>query len=244
LPSAPPDFCVRELLERYQNLKTGIPPLAKAIERQEPISYTQWEAWLALFLRKTMLIVVPGEMGARGPKFAPTAETRKAQDDHLKRLKTIDRFPGDPFVNEDGLTIQILHSALIPALKRAGEGVAVARQPRNLTFLSLGGLFKGRDKQLEALHSAFAAATSARVLVRARAGSAASASRDPPYAWKREADYSALVFVRAESPAALNANFAALGGAEALDLPRRRRERMKRSSRRSSTDWKPTRPGS
>ena len=42
--AAPPDFCVQELLQRYPNLKTRIPPLAKAIERQAPISYTQWEA--------------------------------------------------------------------------------------------------------------------------------------------------------------------------------------------------------
>jgi hypothetical protein len=39
------------------------------------------------------------------------------------------------------------------------------------------------------------------------------------YAWGREADYSALLFVRAETPAGLNANLAALAGASVLDLP-------------------------
>src|ERR1700723_87164 len=39
------------------------------------------------------------------------------------------------------------------------------------------------------------------------------------YAWKHEAEYSALLFVRAESAAALNANLAALVGAFLLDLP-------------------------
>jgi hypothetical protein len=220
--AAPPDFCVQELLQRYPNLKTRIPPLAKAIERQAPISYTQWEAWLALFLRKTMLIVIPSETAARGPKFAPTAETKKAQDDHLKRLKSIDLFPGDPFVNGDGLTIQILQSAVIPALKRAArEGVAAARQPRNLPFISLGDLFKGRDKQLEALHSALAAANGAGVLVRALhgLGGIGKSRLAVEYAWKHEAEYSALLFVRAESAAALNANLAALVGAFLLDLP-------------------------
>jgi hypothetical protein len=85
---------VHELLERYPNLKTRLPPRAEAVERQEPISYIQWEACLALFLRKMMLIVLPSETASRGPKFAPTAETKKAQDDRLKRLKTIDRFLG------------------------------------------------------------------------------------------------------------------------------------------------------
>jgi tetratricopeptide (TPR) repeat protein len=220
--AAPPDFCVQELLQRYPNLKTRIPPLAKAIERQAPISYTQWEAWLALFLRKTMLIVIPSETAARGPKFAPTAETKKAQDDHLKRLKSIDLFPGDPFVNGDGLTIQILQSAVIPALKRAArEGVAAARQPRNLPFISLGDLFKGRDKQLEALHSALAAANGAGVLVRALhgLGGIGKSRLAVEYAWKHEAEYSALLFVRAESAAALNANLAALVGAFLLYLP-------------------------
>jgi tetratricopeptide (TPR) repeat protein len=220
--AAPPDFCVQELLERYPNLKARLPPLAEAIQRQEPISYTQWEAWLALFLRKTILIVIPSEKAARGPKFAPTAEMRKAQDDHLKRLKTIDRFPGDRFVNEDGLTIQILQSAVIPALKRAArEGVAAARQPRNLPFVSLGDLFKGRKKELDALGLALAAAKGAGVLVRALhgLGGIGKSRLAVEYAWKHEADYSALLFVRAESAAALTANLAALAGAEVIDLP-------------------------
>lgn len=220
--AAPPDFCVQELLERYPNLKARLPPLAEAIERQEPISYTQWEAWLALFLRKTILIVIPSEKAARGPKFEPKAEMRKAQDDHLKRLKTIDRFPGDPFVNADGLTIQILQSALIPALKRAArEGVAAARQPRNLPFVSLGDLFKGREKELDALRLALTAARGAGVLVRALhgLGGIGKSRLAVEYAWKHEADYSALLFVRAESAAALTANLAALAGAEVIDLP-------------------------
>ena len=39
------------------------------------------------------------------------------------------------------------------------------------------------------------------------------------YALRHEADYSALLFVRAEDPATLDANLAALVGAPVLDLP-------------------------
>jgi hypothetical protein len=137
-------------------------------------------------------------------------------------LKSIDLFPGDPFVNGDGLTIQILQSALIPAMKRAArEGVAAARQPRNLPFRSLGELFKGREKELEALHSALAAAKGAGVLVRALhgLGGIGKSRLAVEYAWKHEAEYSALLFVRAESAAALSANLAALVWASMLDLP-------------------------
>ena len=43
--------------------------------------------------------------------------------------------------------------------------------------------------------------------------------RVAPRFWEHEADYSALLFVRAENLAALNANLATLAGVSVLDLP-------------------------
>ena len=59
------------------------------------ISYTQWEAWLALCFRQG-----PGHRRARGKASSaartsrPTDDSRAAQAAHLARLRAIDRYPG------------------------------------------------------------------------------------------------------------------------------------------------------
>ncbi len=96
-----------------------------------------------------------------------------------------------------------------------------ARQPRNLPFASLGDLFKGRDKALDDLRVALLADKNAPVVGRALhgLGGVGKTRLAIEYAWRREADYSALLFVRADNPATLNANLATLAGAEVLNLP-------------------------
>jgi tetratricopeptide (TPR) repeat protein len=94
------------------------------------------------------------------------------------------------------------------------------RQPRNLPLASLGDLFKGREKALEELHAALVSAKSGGVLVRALhgLGGVGKTRLAIEYAWARQVEYSALLFVRAENRAALNANLAALAGGSVLDL--------------------------
>jgi hypothetical protein len=184
------------------------------------LTYTQWEAWLAIGFDKDLLIVVPAEGTVRGPNYAPSDASRAAQAQHLTRLRAIDRYPGQPFKNEDNLVAQIFATAVIDALVKAG-GMAAPRKPRNLPLASLGDLFKGREKTLEELRAAFVSAKGGGVLVRALRGlgGIGKTRLAIEYAWAREADYSALLFVGAENPAFLNANLAALAGASVLDLP-------------------------
>jgi hypothetical protein len=120
------------------------------------------------------------------------------------------------------------------------------RKPRNLPLTLLGGLFKGREKALEELRAALVSAKGAGVLVRALhgLGGVGKTRLAIEYAWAREADYSALLFVRAENPAALNANLAALADVSVLDLPERRRARTKRRSKRFCAGSMPLRRGS
>jgi hypothetical protein len=94
------------------------------------------------------------------------------------------------------------------------------QQPRNLPLASLGDLFKGRGEKLEELRAALAEAKGLPVLVRALhgLGGVGKSRLAIEYAWAREADYSALLFVRAENAASLNANLASLAGASILDL--------------------------
>ena len=162
----------------------------------------------------------------RDPKFAPTEASLTSQAEHLRRLKAINFYPGAPFTNADNLAAQVLTSAVLDAvLNDAGlaskttpsEGAFLVK-PRNLPFLSLGGLFAGRDEDLADLHTALLGAKGAPVAL-CGLGGIGKTRLAIEYAWSREAVYSALLFVNASDGAALNAGLAGLTAFEILDLP-------------------------
>ncbi len=63
--SAPGEREQAALLRNYPDLPNDLPPLAVALAAQAPITYTQWEAWLALYHKKLLLIA---EAGATAPR--------------------------------------------------------------------------------------------------------------------------------------------------------------------------------
>jgi hypothetical protein len=218
--SKPEQSNVDDLLAREPELECRL--AAKGMEREalRTLTYTQWEAWLAVGFGRDLVIVAPAEGIAHGPPYAPTPGSRASQAEHLKRLRAINRYPETPpFTNADSLIAQIFLSAVRKALIKA-EAMP-ARQPRNLPLASLRDLFKGREKALEELRAGLVSSKSGGVLVRALhgLGGVGKTRLAIEYAWACEADYSALLFVRTENPAALNANLAALAGASMLDLP-------------------------
>jgi hypothetical protein len=87
---------------------------------------------------------------------------------------------------------------------------APPRQPRNLPFASLGSLFKGRENILSRLHDSLtkkqelsAAAVTGKALH--GLGGIGKTRLALEYAWKYAGEYSALLFVPAESPERLGA---------------------------------------
>ena len=121
-----PPICVENLLRRHPDLRTKLPPLAEALDAGVAISYTQWEAWLALYLEKAMLIVKPAAGAPRDPRCEASAESRAAQAAHEARLKAVGRYAGAPFANADILALQVVQSSVIPALKKAAFEARVA----------------------------------------------------------------------------------------------------------------------
>lgn len=96
------------MLDRYPDIAERLPPLGEALAKAEPVhTYTQWEAWLALYHRKTLLIATPTAHAPRGPNSAPTAASRAEQQRHLERLRRIERYPGSVFSSPDELAKQI-----------------------------------------------------------------------------------------------------------------------------------------
>src|SRR4051812_10666687 len=63
---------VQAILTKYQNLADKLPLLGTALDEGTPISYTQWEAWLALYHGKMLLIAKADNAALRGPNYAPT----------------------------------------------------------------------------------------------------------------------------------------------------------------------------
>jgi tetratricopeptide (TPR) repeat protein len=183
------------------------------------LTYTQWEAWLAIGFnkdgaKKNLVVVAPAFGVKRSPKFAPTDATRASQDHHLEYLKAIDVYPAKPFTSADNLVARVFGSAVLDALRKAGS----VTKPRNLPFASLGGLFAGRDEDLADLHTALLGAKGAPVALHGLGG-IGKTRLAIEYAWSREAVYSALLFVSASDGAALNAGLAGLTAFENLDLP-------------------------
>jgi hypothetical protein len=217
--SAPASSSVDDLLRRLPELGTRL--TAKGMDREAlgRLTYTQWEAWLAIGfnkdgVRKNLVIVAPAYGVKRGAKFAPDEASRASQADHLARLKAIDFYPATPFASADNLVARVFGSAVLDALKNAGS----ITKPRNLPFASLGGLFAGRDEDLADLHTALLGAKGAPVALYGLGG-IGKTRLAIEYAWSREAVYSALLFVSASDGAALNAGLAGLAAFEILDLP-------------------------
>ena len=163
---------------------------------------------------------MPAPRGKHGRKVNAADASRAAQTEHLARLRSVGIYPNPPFTNQDNLVALILNTSIIKALVKA-EKAAPARQPRNLPFATLGPLFMGREREVDDLRAALVADKSVAVAGRALhgLGGVGKTRLAIEYALRHEADYSALLFVRAADPARLNASLAALAGAEVLDLP-------------------------
>ena len=117
--SDPGDLALRALREKYPDLGERLPPLGEALKDGIGISYTQWEAWLALYHSKRLFIAKASDDAERGPNYAPTAASCAAQSAHLARLKKIERYPGCTFTSPADLAKSIAYTAILDLLVRA-----------------------------------------------------------------------------------------------------------------------------
>jgi len=125
--SPPASTSVEDLLARRPDSQAKLAKKGVAREALASLTYTQWEAWLAICFGKNSLIVEPAAGVERGPKFDPMDASCASQGEHLRRLKAIDYFPGRPFTNADNLVAQIVASAVIDALVKAVMGWTAPR---------------------------------------------------------------------------------------------------------------------
>ena len=119
----------RALLAKHADLQSKLPPLGEALAGGTFIPYTQWEAWLALYHGKSLLIAKAKATAPRAPEYAPNDASRAAQIEHVERLKAFHRYPGSEFGSPDELAKQIAYTAILDLLvKDYAEKAAQERE--------------------------------------------------------------------------------------------------------------------
>lgn len=216
---------VEIILSQYTDLADKLSQLGKMFGENEPISYTQWEAWLALYHGKTLLIAAPHVDAPRGPSFAADDESRTRQAAHLGRLRLNERYPCAIFRSPDDLAKQILKTAILDLLAEA-QASQRKRKPNTLPYSPLGALFKGRETFMEELRQilgdpkeAKAAAVTGKALH--GLGGIGKTRLAVEYAHRHGDAYTALLFVSAETPQQLAADLAQMVGPLVFDLPQK-----------------------
>ncbi|MFI5460612.1 MAG: hypothetical protein ACHRXM_34795 [Isosphaerales bacterium] len=158
IPEAP---AVERLLERYPDLADRLKPLAPALAGGAPgISYTQWEAYLAIYHDRPIYIYRPAPDAPRDPKFVADNAQKQAQARHYERICALGRDRGQ-FANQERLSSKVLRD-LVEILPSLGEINGVDVAPSRLRHHA--GELIGRDGALDRLDAAWASEDT-RVLV-------------------------------------------------------------------------------
>jgi hypothetical protein len=110
---------VAAIASRYPDMGSRF-PLAEFLQPDGPtLSYTQWEAWLALWHGKKLFFASPSEMAPRDEKYRRDPEQRALQHAHLARLRCVARNPGSKFTSQENLAAEVLRSFVLNLLVRA-----------------------------------------------------------------------------------------------------------------------------
>jgi hypothetical protein len=125
--SHPGEHALGALRAKYPDLVDKLPPLGEALKNGSGVSYTQWEAWLALYHGRRLFIAKAADSAERDPKYVATDTSRALLVEHLARLKAMDRYPSCTFTSPDNLAKHILSSVLDLLVKAYAEELARER---------------------------------------------------------------------------------------------------------------------
>ena len=207
--------------ERYPDLATRL-PFGEFLQADGPmLPYTQWEAWLPLLHGKRLFIATPTPGAGRDGGYLQDPAQQALQQTHLVRLKSVERYPGVAFRGHDHLAAVVLRSFVLDLLVNAG----LSKRPQTLSYASLGSLFKGRQLLLNEIETRLGlgsiaehACVAAPVLALVGQGGVGKSRLAIEQAWRQLGRHCAVLFVQADSPAAIERNLAGLCGARGLDL--------------------------
>jgi tetratricopeptide (TPR) repeat protein len=174
-------------------------------------SYTQWEFFFArAYKRRLSLYLAEPDYQPDEPTGNDAPGLQEAFIQHIK-AEGLHRVP---FSNRDQLRAEVLKEDW-PEKTRA--------KPIVLPYASLGSLFKGRDAFLSRLRASLTRANGGTAVIVSTAlhglGGIGKTRAAVEYARAYQDDYTALLFVIADTPEALPRNLAALTGSRQLNLP-------------------------
>ena len=169
--AVPEEHAVAALLATYPDFAAKLPPLASHLSRPQPgFSYTQWEAYLALYHQRPLFVYrsTDFELDAlsvpRDARFVPSAAEVQAQKDHYQRIAALGHDRG-LFLNEERLSSAVLRD-LVEILPRLETTITVPATKLRHTAERL----IGRDDDLARLDAAWNDSHKHVVIVRAFGG--------------------------------------------------------------------------
>jgi tetratricopeptide (TPR) repeat protein len=153
---APAEPAVAALLQKYPDFATKLPPLASALSNSQPgFSYTQWEAYLAMYHDRPLFIYRPIDFEGdtllvpRDDHFILDPVELQSQREHYQRISALGHDRGQ-FLNEERLSSAVLRDLvdILPGLEPSIE-VSPTRLPHTAERLI------GRDEDLDRLDRAW-----------------------------------------------------------------------------------------
>jgi hypothetical protein len=127
----PEERAVVALLKRYPDFATKLSPLAPALSKPQPgFSYTQWEAYLALYHGRPLFVYRPTDFELdplsvpRDPRFVFSAVEARLQKKHYRRISALGHDRGQ-FLNEERLSSAVLRD-LVEILPRLETRIDVS----------------------------------------------------------------------------------------------------------------------
>jgi hypothetical protein len=123
---APQPAEVRNLLGRYPDLPTALPELAAAFQPDRcPFTYTQWEAFLAIYHRVECFIYLAATGTQREPGWTASPSDSASQEAHRARLRELgqDRRMV-PFDDARDVALRFLNSITLPTQIEPDESTA------------------------------------------------------------------------------------------------------------------------
>ena len=131
-PSAP-----STILGRYPDFIESLAPISDTFTSDgKSLSYAQWEAYLAVYHGKPLIIAVPSSDVSGRLKEPASSDESQAQKAHLARLESLGRYPEIVFHNSDRLAVEILRSHLHNILHQSPEEPFSAVDSEVRTFLA------------------------------------------------------------------------------------------------------------
>ena len=206
---------VQYIKVKYEDFGQRFPSIEPVLKGDVNLSYTQWEAWLAIYHNKRLFIVAPTEKATRNTKYLMDDHQIKHQHEHLSRLKEQGYYDEIHFDNEDQLVKNLYQSKLGDILNQIPKN-----KPANLPYQSIGVSFKGREDEVKDLLEFF---TNSRNGLKGIAihglGGIGKTRLVVEYALARRDHYTALLFVHAGVPELFKTNIANLSAPIILNLP-------------------------